>query len=169
MVCFHLKETHCQGRMGQVGCWKMSLNFLLGYFQSFLKSLTFHEVRSLCYREIPFAINMNKATKNPLPMYITNYDHSCDRCKILHKAYPNLFNEDFPALVTEKSYLELFPSERLCYLTPDSRTDLMEYNADDVYVIGGIVDMSKGVPYTLTKAKKEGIRHARLPIKRTLG
>ena len=29
--------------------------------------------------------------------------------------------------------------------------------------------MSSDVPYTLTKAKKLGIRHARLPTKRTVG
>ena len=138
-------------------------------FQSFIKMLTYHEVNSLCYREIPAGLNINKASKNPLPVYITNYDHNCDRCKILHKTYPNLFDPDFPALVTEKSYLDLFSSDRLVYLSPDSRSDLLEYNADDVYIIGGIVDLSKTVPYTLSKAKREGIRHARLPIRRTLG
>lgn len=55
------------------------------------------------------------------------------------------------------------------YLTPDSRTDLLEYNPDDVYIIGGIVETAGDVPYTLTKAKKLGIRHARLPTKRTVG
>ncbi len=55
------------------------------------------------------------------------------------------------------------------YLTPDSRTDLLEYNPDDVYIVGGIVETAGDVPYTLTKAKKLGIRHARLPTKRTVG
>jgi ribonuclease P protein 1 len=131
--------------------------------------LTYHEVNSLCYREIPFGLNMNKASKNPLPVYIVNFDRGCNKCKILHKAYPNLFNPDFPAVVTEKSYLDLFPPERLVYLTPDSRTDLCDYDADDVYIVGGIVEMANDVPYTLSKAKKQGIRHARLPIKRTVG
>jgi ribonuclease P protein 1 len=87
----------------------------------------------------------------------------------LHKAYPNLFDADFPAVVTEKSHFDLFPPERLVYLTPDSKTDLLKYDPDDVYVVGGIVEMSQDVPYTLREAKKRGIRHARLPIKRTLG
>ena len=131
--------------------------------------LTIQEVQSLFYRELAFGINMNKASKEPLPLYITNYDPNCHKCRILKKTYPNLFEPDFPGVVTTKSYLDLFPAERLVYMTPDSRTDLLEYNPDDIYIVGGIVELNKDVPYTLSTAKKQGIRHARLPARRTVG
>ena len=84
--------------------------------------MTYHEVKSLCYREIPFALNMNRGSKEPQPIYITNYDHNCDKCKTLNKAFPNLLHKDFPALVTDKSYLDLFPPERL--VSPNPNQDL---------------------------------------------
>ena len=83
-------------------------------------------------------------------------------------------DDDYPVVVTEKSYLELFPQKRLLYLSPDSTKDLIKYDADDIYIIGGVVDTAGGhtgrsVPYTLSTAKKENIRHARLPMKRIIG
>ena len=131
--------------------------------------LTFQEVQSLFYRELPFGINMNKTSKEPLALYITNFDHNCPKCRILKKAYSNLFEPDFPGVVTSKSYLDLFPPERLVYMTPDSRTDLLEHDPDDIYIVGGIVELSKDVPFTLSTAKKQGIRHARFPSRRTVG
>ena len=77
---------------------------------------------------------------------------------------------NFPVEITEKHQTELFPKERLVYLSPDSKNDLMEYDDDDIYVIGGIID--KGIDYsplTLANAKRNKIRHARFPMKKTIG
>ena len=45
----------------------------------------------------------------------------------------------------------------------------MVWDEDDVYVIGGLVDLKPMTNGTLGKAKKEGIRHAHLPLKRVIG
>ena len=45
----------------------------------------------------------------------------------------------------------------------------MVYDEDDVYVIGGLVDLKPCPNGSLGKAKKEGIRHAHLPLKRVIG
>ena len=107
-------------------------------------------------------------------IYLTNYEPKCKKCLLLSQGMQNIMDDDYPVIVTEKSYLDLFPQKRLLYLSPDSTKDLMNYDADDVYIIGGVVDTAGGrsgrsVPYTLSTAKKEKIRHARLPMKRTLG
>ena len=68
------------------------------------------------------------------------------------------------------SHLDLFPREKLVYLSPDSNNDLERFNEDDIYVIGGIIDIGDDrAPLTLANAKKHKIRHARFPMKRVIG
>jgi ribonuclease P protein 1 len=141
---------------------------------SFVKNMTYQQTKSLFYRELAYAFKYNVLSPEPFAIYLTNYDPECKKCLILNKAIANIMDDDYPVVVTEKSYLELFPQKRLLYLSPDSTKDLMKYDPDDVYIIGGVVDTTGGatgrsVPYTLSTAKKENIRHARLPMKRTIG
>ena len=141
---------------------------------SFLKNMSMQQAKSLFYRELNFAFKFNSDAREPFVIYLTNYDPKCPKCSLIMKATNTSSNDDFPVVVTEKSYLDMFPRENLLYLSPDSKNDLLKYNADDVYIIGGLVDTSGGmsprsIPYTLSAAKKQGIRHARLPMKRTLG
>lgn len=63
----------------------------------------------------------------------------------------------------EQDLCDVFPAERLVYLTPQS-TNYLKYSADDIYVIGGLVDIHDTKPYTYSKAKKLGIRSASLPL-----
>ena len=59
-----------------------------------------------------------------------------------------------PALITGQHQLDLFPRDKLVYLSPDSRNDLNHYNEDDIYVIGGIVDKGTDrAPMTLGMAE----------------
>jgi hypothetical protein len=54
------------------------------------------------------------------------------------------------------------------YLTADSENELTDFVANEIYVIGGIVDRNRHKNLTLNKAKEQGIRHARLPIQKHL-
>jgi len=67
---------------------------------------------------------------------------------------------------TQSSYLDLFPREKLIYLSPDSNVEMTEFDHDAVYIIGGIIDLSEKKPLTFGKAKRENIRHQRFPIDR---
>ncbi len=132
---------------------------------SFKDTLPVRQQKSLAFRELQFAMKFNRESPQPFAMYFTNYDFNCD---LLKKSFPKATDPDFPVLATEKSYIDLFPPEKLVYLSPDSRNDLT-YNSEDVYIIGGLVDMHSNAPLSLSSAKKLGIRHARFPMKRTLG
>jgi ribonuclease P protein 1 len=45
--------------------------------------------------------------------------------------------------VTESSYLDIFPHDKLIYLSPDSNVEMTSFNHDAVYIIGGIADLSR--------------------------
>lgn len=66
----------------------------------------------------------------------------------------------------EKPFWELFPLDRLVYLSPDAPR-MREFNTNDIYVIGGFIDIvvqNKRSSYA--KAKQLGIRTASFPISR---
>jgi mitochondrial ribonuclease P protein 1 len=44
---------------------------------------------------------------------------------------------------TQSSYLDLFPREKLIYLSPDSNIEMTRFDHDAVYIIGGIIDLCK--------------------------
>ncbi|CAF2461031.1 unnamed protein product [Rotaria sp. Silwood2] len=70
---------------------------------------------------------------------------------------------------TEASYLDLVDRQKLIYLSPHSQYEMFEYDHDAVYIIGAIVDSSVGGrPLTLAKAKRDNIKHQRLPLERYL-
>ena len=52
-------------------------------------------------------------------------------------------SHDPPANLTSESHLDLFPKERLVYLSPDSTNELSTLNPDDIYVLGKRAGMKK--------------------------
>eukprot|EP01031_Cornospumella_fuschlensis_P039847 gene39847-48521_t len=59
---------------------------------------------------------------------------------------------------------QIFPKDKLVYLSPDATEVLETIESDKVYVIGGIVDRSVKKNLTLDKAKLHGLRVARFPV-----
>lgn len=70
--------------------------------------------------------------------------------------------------LTDELYLDLFERDRLVYLTPDSPNEMTHFEHDAVYILGGIYDDQNKQPLTLDKARRQNIRHLRLPIDRYL-
>ncbi len=76
------------------------------------------------------------------------------------------------AAATEESFVDLVPRERLVYVTPLARQTLDKFDCDDVYLIGGDVDMD-GTKLdlacaTLNKSRQLGICTAKLPLDKYL-
>ncbi len=70
-------------------------------------------------------------------------------CNLLHQGKLQAeFNRRAPLEnlcieATESSYLDLFPKEKLIYLSPDSDVEMTSFDHDAVYIIGGIIDLSR--------------------------
>ncbi|XP_025108713.1 tRNA methyltransferase 10 homolog C-like [Pomacea canaliculata] len=75
-----------------------------------------------------------------------------------------LQGQHFLATVTDRSYLDLFPSEKLVYLSPHAPNALKEVSSDDIYIVGGFIDKAYGKPVSFARAKAQGIRSAKLPL-----
>ena len=136
---------------------------------SYLSKITHIRARkSIIRNEAAIALKNNKESIRPYAMHFTGVDSSTYS---LMKDFFQIADDgsNFPVHITSQHQTELFDRERLVYLSPDSRTDLV-YNEDDVYVIGGIIDRGEDrAPLTLAAAKKERIRHARFPLKNVMG
>lgn len=110
------------------------------------------------------AYTTNREHKLPLDMHFfcnQSYKPSFDN---LHKQIPTLIGQKSMYEIHYECYTNLFPTKRLLVLTPDS-TNIFQYNFDDIYVVGGIVDRGHSTPKMLAKAKRLGLRTARLPLK----
>lgn len=105
----------------------------------------------------------NRKHMKPMDLHLCGVKPDSVIIKNLSRRIPTLLSKGSPTELHTQCYTELFPKERLVMLTADSN-DVLEYNFDDIYVIGALVDMGRNDPLTLAKAKKLGIRSARLPL-----
>lgn len=79
--------------------------------------------------------------------------------------YVNLFSPKNFINRTERHFTELFPRERLVYLSPDAEETIETFDRQAVYVLGALVDRYEDSPMTFESAKRHGIRAVRLPLK----
>jgi hypothetical protein len=59
---------------------------------------------------------------------------------------------------------EIWPAERVVYLTSDSSCVLVDLDPNKVYIIGGLLDHNSHPGVSYEKAKQSNFGHARLPI-----
>lgn len=135
----------------------------------FLSLMNFKNAKSLICKEVQHGMSRNRESRFPFALYFCNFSSTCDKCNYLLKSIPTIMNDDYPVIVTEKDYVDCFPRERLVYLTPDSSNELITYDTNDIFVVGAVMDAGEYLPRTLAQAKKDGVRHARLPTNRYVG
>ncbi|XP_065088262.1 mitochondrial ribonuclease P protein 1 homolog [Ochlerotatus camptorhynchus] len=117
-------------------------------------------------KQLTLCFALNRTHNEPFNIHHCNANFRKTTMKTLEKSLVQIHDTSFPFNITEKSYLDLFPKERLVYLTPHCKNDLEEFNPDDIYIVGAMVDKSSQEAVSLGKAKKQGLRMARLPLDR---
>ncbi len=126
--------------------------------------MKFSECRQLA-KQLALLYSYNKyKTREPFDLHFTNCNFQTPTMEAIPNYLINYNSPNFLSTFHTKSYLDLFPKERLVYLTPNANESLKNYDFDDIYIIGGFVDKSCHEPISLVKAKKEGIRSVRLPL-----
>merc|ERR1711972_450383 len=123
--------------------------------------------RKACGQQLHYLYHLNRANRDPFNLILCNVGPGNEAIEAAYKRSVNNASLDlFPWTVISESYLNIFPKERLVYLTPHTEDLLDEYSDDDVYIIGMFVDCggdSTGRPLSLQKAEQDGLRVASLP------
>uniref|UniRef100_A0A2P2HZS2 RNA (guanine-9-)-methyltransferase domain-containing protein 1 n=1 Tax=Hirondellea gigas TaxID=1518452 RepID=A0A2P2HZS2_9CRUS len=120
-----------------------------------------HQEKGSLMEQLRYCVHNNREHINPFSLHMCNFDPKHYTAKKFLQEMPNVFMD-----IHTENYLDVFPKERLVYLTPHCKSDLVEYDHDAIYILGNIVDKGVSVPYTLAKAKAEGIKMRKFPIDR---
>lgn len=100
-----------------------------------------------CAKQLLLMWSYNRTHKDPFNIIFCNVNKEGKVFKCLSKTMPTIDEPTFPLNYTQKSYLELYPKEKLVYLTPHCKEPLKEYNHDDVYIIGNIHNYTTVMTY----------------------
>ncbi|KAH8279091.1 hypothetical protein KR026_001569 [Drosophila bipectinata] len=123
---------------------------------------------SYAAKQLMYCFAENRQNDEPFDLHYCNA-HMEGRCmQNLNRFIPTMLNPEFPINIHQQCFTELFPKKNLVYLTPHCREDLVTYNPDDIYIVGAMVDTGNNEPLSLAKAKRMGLRMARLPLDRYL-
>ncbi|KAJ2659318.1 tRNA (guanine(9)-N(1))-methyltransferase [Coemansia sp. RSA 1200] len=120
------------------------------------------EVRSVC-AQVGRCYAVNRQTAAPVGLHITRLHGQARRHFDTAMAQHRNWDPEYVVL-EDAEYLDVFPADRLVYLTADSPNVIESLDPASVYVIGGIVDKNRFPRLTLEKAAAQGIAHAQLPI-----
>ncbi|XP_045448742.1 mitochondrial ribonuclease P protein 1 homolog [Melitaea cinxia] len=119
-------------------------------------------------KQMTFLFGDNRIHKDPFNLHMCNVNMQGEFMKQLKKNIPSICEPWFPINIHTSSYLDLFPKDKLVYLTPHCRDELTTFDPDSIYIIGCMVDKINNEPLSLAKAKRDGIKMAKLPLDRYL-
>lgn len=131
-------------------------------------SLMLDHVSRYAAEEIRECFKINQKNMHPFDMHICVSDLESTTLMHLENRLPKLLQASFPVDIHTKSVADLFPPEKLIYLTSYSQNVLDKYDQNDIYVIGGAIEKCIPKPASLNRAKELGIRTAKLPLDRYL-
>lgn len=129
----------------------------------FCDQMTKYEIHDTA-KQLKYSFSDNRYDHRPFVMHFCNMDRDSLLWRALTSHLPNI--DKLPIYLHSCDVVDIFPPEQLVYLSPDADTVLDKFDANDRYVVGGIVDKGSQTPLTLAKSKKLNIRCARLPLDR---
>lgn len=91
-------------------------------------------------KQMTFVFGDNRLHKEPFNLHLCNVSKLGPFMKQFKKNIPSLVEPWFPLNIHKESYLELFPKDKLVYLTPHCKEELTHFDHDAVYIIGCMVD-----------------------------
>lgn len=121
-----------------------------------------------CAKQLSFLFSENRVHRDPFDLHFCNVNKSSFLMQKFNNIIPTAYDSDFPLNINECSYTEIFDKSKLVYLTPHCKNEMEAYDPDSIYIIGALVDKTNSEPVSLAKAKKEGLRMAKLPVDRYL-
>ena len=114
-----------------------------------------------CAKQLLWVYTINRKAVTPLHVYYTGLK---DKGRLYQALDRNDGYKNWDIKIMAEPYIDIFPKEKIVYLTSDSDEVLNELDKDSVYVIGGLVDHNHHKGISLKRASELGLRTARLPL-----
>lgn len=109
---------------------------------------------------------INRKHREPFDLHFCNVNFNAETFNIMERRHPHLRSQKYPINLHEGSYLDMFPKEKLVYLTQHCHNDLTVFDPDSIYIVGAAVNKKNQEPWSLMKARELNLKVARLPLHR---
>ncbi|KAM6223988.1 tRNA methyltransferase 10 homolog C [Rhynchocyon petersi] len=109
----------------------------------------------------------NRRDVDPFHIYFCNLKTDGDYYRELVKRYGEKWNK-LLLTTTEKSHVDLFPKDKIIYLTADSPNVMTSFKHDKIYIIGSFVDKNIRPGISLAIAKRLKLATECLPLDKYL-
>ncbi|KPI91434.1 RNA (guanine-9-)-methyltransferase domain-containing protein 2 [Papilio xuthus] len=110
-------------------------------------------------KQILRCYSINRRSETPLQFHITSLGEKAKSDMSRHNGFENWDIE-----YHEQPYTEIFPKDKLVYLSSESDNVIEKFEEDTYYIIGGLVDHNKHKGLCHKIAVEQGIRHCQLPL-----
>ncbi|XP_077338606.1 tRNA methyltransferase 10 homolog C [Lithobates pipiens] len=114
-------------------------------------------------RQLMMSEGLNRKSLDPFHIHFCNFQPGGAYHSELVKRYGETWN-NLLITATEKCHSDIFPRDKLVYLTADSPNLLKEFDHDKIYIVGAFVDKSQKKGVSLGNAKRLKLATARLPL-----
>ncbi|NWH90649.1 TM10C methyltransferase, partial [Aegithalos caudatus] len=150
--------------------WRAAQSMIFGqplvFDMSYEKEMTLREVTNTV-RQIVMSESCNRRSVDPFHIHFCNFKDD----SLYHREFIKQYREAWGKLlitVTDQCYTEIFPKEKLIYLTADSPKVMKTFDHDKIYIVGSMVDKSIKTGVSLARAKRLGLETAALPLEKYL-
>lgn len=150
--------------------WRAAQSMVFGqplvFDMSYENDMSVREVANTV-RQLVLSESSNRRSMDPFHIHFCNLKDD----SLYHKEFVKHYREAWDKLlitVTDQCYTEIFPKDKLIYLTADSPKVMKTFDHDKVYIIGSMVDKSIKTGVSLARAKRLGLETAALPLEKYL-
>ncbi|NWS23155.1 TM10C methyltransferase, partial [Pachyramphus minor] len=150
--------------------WRAAQSMIFGqplvFDMSYEKDMSVREVAN-AVKQLVQSEGCNRRAVDPFHIHFCNFKDD----SLYHKEFLKHYKEAWGKLlitVTEQCYTEIFPKDKLIYLTADSPKVMKTFDHDKIYIVGSMVDKSIKTGVSLARAKRLGLETAALPLDKYL-
>ncbi|XP_010284344.1 PREDICTED: mitochondrial ribonuclease P protein 1 [Phaethon lepturus] len=156
--------------MDRAYSWRAAQSMIFGqplvFDMSYEKDMSVREVTNTV-RQIVLSEGCNRRSVDPFHIHFCNFKDD----SLYHKEFVKHYREAWGKLlitVTDQCYTEVFPKDKIIYLTADSPKVMKTFDHDKIYIVGSMVDKSIKTGVSLARAKRLGLETAALPLEKYL-
>ncbi|KFR14577.1 Mitochondrial ribonuclease P protein 1, partial [Opisthocomus hoazin] len=156
--------------MDRAYSWRVAQSMIFGqplvFDMSYEKDMSVREVANTV-RQIVLSESFNRRSADPFHIHFCNLKDDSLYLKEFVKNYREAWGK-LLITVTDQCYTEVFPKDKLIYLTADSPKVMKTFDHDKIYIVGSMVDRSIKTGVSLAQAKRLGLETAALPLEKYL-